>query len=198
MERLQNDQNDTLLSVPLEKHAFNRTSEIYLAFSDTRVTRFITSILLATRLQKEGNKEQGRYISVLLSVPLAGNTHCRGSISLGQHKKIYIFLLGLHSWCLNRQIRQHVRPISGDVTKKLISYCSASTLDVIEIAQIVKFANTLAHLWWCNLHKNRQNRQIRKHVRPISFNGQIRLHVICTNIAKIVKFATTSGLSLLM
>ena len=97
MERLQNDQNDTLLSVPLEKHAFDRTSEIYLAFSDTRVTRFITSILLATRLQKEGNKEQGRYISVLLSVPLAGNMHCRGSISLGQHKKIYIFLLGLHS-----------------------------------------------------------------------------------------------------
>ena len=62
-----------------------KTREIYLAFSYTRVTRFITSILLATRLQNEGNKEQGKYISVLLSVSLAGNTHCRGSISLGQH-----------------------------------------------------------------------------------------------------------------
>ena len=29
----------------------------------SRVTRFITSILLATRLQNEGNKERGKYIS---------------------------------------------------------------------------------------------------------------------------------------
>ena len=31
--------------------------------------------------------------------------------------------------------------------RKNISFCSASALDVIEIAPIVKFANTLAHLW---------------------------------------------------
>ena len=74
-----------------------------------------------------------------------------------------------------------------------------------------------AHLCPCNLHKNRQDRQIRQHFRPISGdvicikNRKIRQHVrpisggpqirparICIKIAKIAKFANTSGPSLSM
>ena len=50
------------------------------------------------------------------------------------------------------------------------------------IEKSANFANTLAP---CNLHKNRQNRQIRQHVRPIF------VHVICIKIAKIAKSANT-------
>ena len=51
---------------------------------------------------------------------------------------------------------------------------------------IAKFANALAP---CNLHKNRQIRQIRQHVRPISGD------VICIKVAK---FANTLGPSLVV
>ena len=56
-----------------------------MAFSYTRVTRFVTSILLATRLQNEGNKEQGKYISVLLSVPLVSTRIVEEVGSLRNH-----------------------------------------------------------------------------------------------------------------
>ena len=95
-----------------------------MAFSYTQVARFTTSILLATRLQSEGNKEQGKYVY----------QYCFPFPSLATRIVEEVFRLGN---TLNER-------------RKYISFYSAPTHDVTEIAQIVKFANTLAHLWRCN------------------------------------------------
>ena len=56
-----------------------------MAFDYTQAPCLVTRYSAwPTNLQNEGNKEQEKYKSVLLSVPLASNTHYRRKISLRQ------------------------------------------------------------------------------------------------------------------